>query len=47
MAEVLESVVLFLLKTGTWDAKNCGEFFVDAVFCIVKICLKKRRANTQ
>ena len=35
--EVLELVALFLLKTETCDAKNYWEFFLDAMFCLVKI----------
>ena len=44
--EVLELVALFLFKTGTCDAKNSWEFFVDAIFCFVKICFQKRGTNT-
>ena len=40
--EVLELVALFLSKTGTLDAKNSGEVFVDAIFCFVKIFFVKR-----
>ena len=39
---VLELVVLFIFKTGTCEAKNSCEFFVDAIFCFVKICFQKR-----
>ena len=39
--EALELVALFLLKTGTLDPKNAWEFFVDAVFCFVKIFFVK------
>ena len=31
--EVLELVALFLLKTGTFCAKNWKEISVDAIFC--------------
>ena len=31
--EVLELVALFLLKTGTFGAKNWKEISVDAIFC--------------
>ena len=44
--EVLESVALFLLKMETCDAKNSWEFFVDAIFYLVKIRLK-REGQTQ
>ena len=40
--EVLELVALFIFKTGTCEAKNSWEFFVDAIFCFVKICFQKR-----
>ena len=40
--EVLELAALFLFKTGTCDAKNSWEFFVDAIFCFVKIFFQKR-----
>ena len=33
--EVLELVVLFLFKTGTCDAKNDWQFFVEAIFFFV------------
>ena len=39
--EVLESVALFLFKTGTWDAKNSGEFFVDAMFSFLRFVSKR------
>ena len=32
--EVLELVALFLLKTGTFGAKNWKEISVDAIFCL-------------
>ena len=38
--EVMELVALFLFKMGTCDAKNSCEFFVDAIFCFVKICFQ-------
>ena len=44
--EVLELVALFLLKTETWDAKNSWEFFLDAVFCLVKR-VSKRETQVQ
>ena len=31
-------MALFLFKTGTGDAKISWEFFVEAIFCFVKIC---------
>ena len=37
-----ELVALFIFKTGTCEAKNSWEFFVDAIFCFVKICFQKR-----
>ena len=43
--EVLELLALFLLKTETCDAKNSWEFFVDAIFGLVKIGFEKRRTN--
>ena len=39
---VLELVALFIFKTGTCEAKNSWEFFVDGIFCFVKICFQKR-----
>ena len=45
--EVLELVALFLLKTETCKAKNCWEFFLDAIFCLVKIGFEKRWTNTK
>ena len=45
--EVLELVALFLLKTETCDAKNVREFFVDAIFCLVKIGFEKRGTNAK
>ena len=42
---VIQKLALFLLKTETWDAKNSWEFFVDAIFCLVKIGFEKRRTN--
>ena len=30
-------MALFLFRTGTCDAKNSWELFVDAIFCFVKI----------
>ena len=30
-------MALFLFRTGTCDAKNSWEFFVDAIFCFVEI----------
>ena len=36
--EVLE-LVAFLFKTGTCDVKNARQFFVEAIFCFVKICV--------
>ena len=46
--EVLEMVALFLFKTGTCDAKNSGQFFVEAnIFCFVKIRFQKRGTNTK
>ena len=45
--EVLELVALFLLKTETWDAKNSWEFFVDAIFCLLKIGFEKRGTDTK
>ena len=30
-------MALFLFRTGTCDAKNSWEFFVDAIFCFVKV----------
>ena len=45
--EVLELVALFLFKTGTCDAKNSSQFFVDAIFCFVTICVQKRWTNTK
>ena len=41
--EVLESVALFLLMTETCDAKNFWKFFVDDIFCFVKIGFDKKR----
>ena len=38
--EVMELVALFLFKMGTCDAKNSCKFFVDAIFCFVKICFQ-------
>ena len=40
-------MALFLLNTGTWDAKNSWEYFVDAIFCFVRICLEKKDTNTE
>ena len=45
--EVLELVALFLFKTGTCDAKNSSQFFVDAIFCFVTICVQKRWTNAK
>ena len=45
--EVLVLVALFLLKTETCDAQNSCEFFVDAIFCLVKIGFDKRGTNTK
>ena len=45
--DVLELVALFLLKTGTFGAKNWWEISVDAISCFVEIFFEKRRANTQ
>ena len=44
--EVLELMALFIFKTGTCDAKNSWQFFVDAIFCFVKICFQTRGTNT-
>ena len=33
---------LISLRNGTCEAKNSWEFFVDAVFCFVKIFFQKR-----
>ena len=35
MLEALELEALFRLKTETYVAKNCWEFFVYAIFCFV------------
>ena len=43
----LELMAIFLLKTETCDAKNCWEFFVDAIFCFVKIGFDKRWTDTK
>ena len=45
--EVLELVALFLLKTGTFSAKNWYEISVDVLSCFVEIFCEKRRENTQ
>ena len=45
--EVLESVALFLLMTETCVGKNFRKFFVDAIFCFVKIGFEKRGTSTQ
>ena len=39
--EVQELVALFLFKTGTCDAKLSWQFFIDAIFCFVKIFSKR------
>ena len=44
--EVLELLALFLPIMETCDAKNSWEFFVDAIFYLVKIRLK-REGQTQ
>ena len=44
--ELVELVALFLFKTGTCDAKISCEFFVEAIFCFVKICFQKRGTYT-
>ena len=45
--EVLALVALFPFRKGTCDAKNSFEFFVDAMFCFVKICFQERRTSTK
>ena len=45
--EALELMTLFLHKTETCDAKNFREFFVDAIFCLVKIGFEKRGTNAK
>ena len=46
--EVLELVALFLLKTGTFSAKNWyGGISVHVISCFVEIFCEKRRENTQ
>ena len=46
--EVLELVTLFLLKMGTFVAKNWKEISVDAImFCFVKICFERKGTNTK
>ena len=45
--EVLELVALFLLKTGTFSAKNWYGISVHVVSCFVEIFCEKRRENTQ
>ena len=44
--EVLELVALFLLKTGTFSAKNWQEITVDVISCFVEIFCEKRGENT-
>ena len=45
---ILELMVIFLLKTETYDGKNCWEFFVDAIFYFfVKVGFEKRWTNTK
>ena len=41
--EVLEMVAVFLLKTGTFGAKNRLAIPVDAIFCFVEIPFQKLR----
>ena len=45
--EVLELVALFLLKTGTFSARNWKEISIDVISCFVEIFCEKRRENTQ
>ena len=45
--EVLELVALFLLKTGTFSAKNWYGISVHVISCFVEIFCEKRRENTQ
>ena len=45
--EVLKLLALFLLKTETSDAKNSWEFFVDAIFGLVKIGFEKSRGTNR
>ena len=40
-------MALFLLKTGTFGAKNWYEISVDAIACFAEIFFEKRRANAQ
>ena len=41
-------MALFLLKTGTFGAKNWKEISVDAIFCFFFFFFfEKKRANTQ
>ena len=44
--EVVESVALFLLKTGTFSTKN-WEISVDVISYFVEIFCEKRRENTR
>ena len=43
--EVLELVALFLLKTGTFSAKNWKEISVDAIFYFFFRSFSKRRGQ--
>ena len=45
--DVLELVALFLLKKGTFSAKNWQEITVDVISCFVEIFCEKRRENAQ
>ena len=47
MFNILDLMAIFLLKTETCDAKNCWVFFVDAIFCFVKIGSEKRWTNSK
>ena len=44
---VQELVALFLFKTRTYNAKNSCEFFVDVIFCFVKIYFERKCTNTK
>ena len=39
--EVLALVALFPFRTGTCDAKNSSEFFVDAMFSLLRFVFKR------